>query len=60
MCIRDSIYTDVANALIDQKNGKFNEENHHFPSVEDGLEGIKFIERSIASSSSNSSWVSFN
>ena len=55
-----NIYTDVANALIDQKNGKFNEENHHFPSVEDGLEGIKFIERAIASSSSNSSWVSFN
>ena len=55
-----NIYTDVANALTDQINGKFNEENHHFPSVEDGLEGIKFIERSIASSSSNSSWVSFN
>ncbi len=55
-----NIYTDVANALIDRKNGKFNEENHHFPSVEDGLEGIKFIERSIASSSSNSSWVNFN
>ena len=55
-----NIYTDVAIALIDQKNGKFNEENHHFPSVEAGLEGIKFIERSIASSSSNSSWVSFN
>ena len=54
-----NIYTDVANALIDKKNGTFNPDNHQFPSVEDGLEGIKFIERSIASSSSNSSWVNF-
>ena len=30
-----------------------------FPTVEDGLEGIRFIERSIASSSSDSSWVNF-
>ena len=55
-----NIYTDVANALIDKKNGTFNPDNHQFPSVEDGLEGIKFIERSIASSSSNSSWVNFS
>ena len=54
-----NIYTDVANALIDKKNGTFNPDNHQFPSVEDGFEGIKFIERSIASSSSNSSWVNF-
>ena len=54
-----NIYTDVANALINKKNGTFNSENHQFPSVEDGLEGIKFIERSVASSSSNSSWVNF-
>ena len=55
-----NIYTDVANALIDKKNGMSNPDNHQFPSVEDGLEGIKFIERSIASSSSNSSWVNFS
>ena len=54
-----NIYTDVANALINKKNGTFNPDNHQFPSVEDGLEGIKFIERSIASSSANSSWVNF-
>ena len=54
-----NIYTDVANALIDKKNGTFNPDNHQFPSVEDGLEGVKFIERSIASSSANSSWVNF-
>ena len=54
-----NIYTDVANALINKKNGTFNPDNHQFPSIEDGLEGIKFIERSIASSSANSSWVNF-
>jgi len=27
--------------------------------VTDGLEGIRFIERSIASNASNSSWVNF-
>ena len=54
-----NIYTDVANALQDKKNNNYKPNNYNFPTVEDGLEGIQFIERSIASSSSDSSWVNF-
>ena len=54
-----NIYTDVANALQDKKNNNYEPNNYYFPTVEDGLEGIRFIERSIASSSSDSSWVNF-
>ena len=54
-----NIYTDVANALTDKINNDYDPANYCFPTVVDGLEGVKFIERSIASSSSDSSWVSF-
>ncbi len=54
-----NIYTDVANALIAKMNNNYDAEKYNFPTVVDGLEGIRFIERSIASSSSDSSWVNF-
>ena len=54
-----NIYSDVANALIDKKNNEFDMNKYHYPTVEDGLEGIRFIERSIASSNSDSSWINF-
>ena len=54
-----NIYSDVANALIDKKNNEFDINKYHYPTVEDGLEGIRFIERSIASSNSDSSWINF-
>ena len=54
-----NIYSDVANALIDKRNNEFDINKYHYPTVEDGLEGIRFIERSIASSNSDSSWINF-
>ena len=54
-----NIYTDIANALQDKKNDIYDSANFNFPTVEDGLEGIRFIEKSIASSNSDSSWVNF-
>ena len=54
-----NIYGDVANALIDKRNNEFDINKYHYPTVEDGLEGIRFIERSIASSNSDSSWINF-
>ena len=54
-----NIYTDIANAITDKINNNFEETKYNFPTVKDGLEGIQFIERSIASSSSDSSWVNF-
>jgi len=49
----------VANALIDKKNNEYDSSKYHYPTVEDGLEGIRFIERSIASSNSDFSWINF-
>ena len=54
-----NIYTEVADAIIDFNNGNYDPKKFLFPKVEDGLEGIRFIERSIASNASNSSWVNF-
>jgi len=54
-----NIYTDVADALADKFKNNYDSTKYCFPTVEDGLEGIRFIERSIASSSSDSSWVNF-
>ena len=54
-----NIYTEVADAIIDFNNGNYDPKKYLFPKVEDGLEGIRFIERSIASNASNSSWVNF-
>lgn len=54
-----NIYSDVANALSDKSKNNYDATKYCFPTVEDGLEGIRFIERSIASSSSDSSWVNF-
>jgi len=54
-----NIYTEIADAIISFNNGNYDSKKYLFPKVEDGLEGIRFIERSIASNASNSSWVNF-
>ena len=54
-----NIYTDIANALTEKMNNNYDKDKYIFPTVEDGLEGIRFIERSIASSNSDSSWINF-
>ena len=54
-----NIYTEVADAIISFNKGNYDPKKYLFPKVEDGLEGIRFIERSIASNASNSSWVNF-
>ena len=53
------ISVEVADAIISFNNGNYDSKKYLFPKVTDGLEGIRFIERSIASNASNSSWVNF-
>ena len=53
---------DPSSALLkrdEEDNFSIDKNKYIFPTVEDGLEGIKFIERSITSNSSDSSWVDF-
>jgi predicted dehydrogenase len=54
-----NIYTEVAKAIHEFSLGKFNPTNYSFPTVQDGLEGIKFIEKSLESNAANSAWINF-
>ena len=50
---------EVAKAINEFSQGKFNPTNYSFPTVQDGLEGIKFIEKSLESNAANSAWIKF-
>lgn len=55
-----NIYKTFTTALRKKKNGeRLNEEDLDFPSVEAGLDGVKFINRCVESSQKGSIWVSF-
>ena len=55
-----NIYSDVANAIWEKiETGKATSQ-FIFPSVYDGLNGIKFVEKSVESSRHNSKWISFS
>ena len=54
-----NIYSDVAQALWEKiENGKI-VSNYTYPDVYDGLNGIRFIEKTVESSISNCIWVKF-
>ena len=52
-----NIYTEFADAIIARKN-KF-EFKTTFPTIEDGVKGIKFIFAAKESSNNNSNWIKF-
>lgn len=51
-----NIYRNYISALIDKKNGK-DVSGADFPTVSDGLSGVRFIHAVIGSAKNNSSWV---
>ncbi len=56
-----NIYSDVYKKLIGQiNNQKYSLSNDCYPTIYDGIEGIKFIETVLESSKNNSKWVRFN
>lgn len=55
-----NLYREVARAIRDRLNNKpYNEEDYDFPTVEDGVRGMAFIENLIASSNSDQKWHKF-
>jgi predicted dehydrogenase len=52
-----NIYTEAARAIRDAMEGHQNGAPYDFPTVEDGLEGMRFIERAVASANVQA-WVS--
>ena len=56
-----NIYSDVYKELSANINKqKYDKSNNCYPTIDDGVEGMKFIENVIKSSKNNSKWTQFN
>ncbi len=55
-----NIYSNFANALLALKEGKeVDSEKFDYPSLADGISGVRFIGKSVESSKSGASWIPF-
>ena len=53
-----NVYLAAAEAIADEVEGNYpRPEGYDFPTVEDGLKGMAFIEAAVASSKNNSAWT---
>ncbi|MFD2561303.1 Gfo/Idh/MocA family protein [Aquimarina rubra] len=55
-----TIYRSFAKELLGVKNGKDISTNPDFPTVIDGVRGMKFIYAAVESSKNNASWIKMN
>ena len=56
-----NIYNDVYKKLYAQiNNQKYDDTNDCYPTINDGVEGMRFIETVLESSKNNSKWIRFN
>jgi len=56
-----NIYSDVCKVLFAQINKQnYEQSNDCYPTIYDGIEGMRFIETVLESSKNNSKWVRFN
>ena len=56
-----NIYNDVYKKLSAKiNNQKYDDSNDCYPTIDDGVEGMRFIETVLESSKNNSKWVRFN
>ena len=52
-----NVYLGAADAIADEVEGNYKgAANYDFPTVDDGVEGMAFIEAAVASSKNNSAW----
>ena len=52
-----NIYTEVAHAIRAAQGGKKPDKAVHFPTIEDGVKGLAFIEAAVKSSKANGKWT---
>ncbi|HSV00494.1 MAG TPA: Gfo/Idh/MocA family oxidoreductase, partial [Roseiarcus sp.] len=52
-----SIYSEVALAIKAARRGKAAPKPVHFPTIEDGVKGLAFVEAAVKSSKANGRWV---
>lgn len=55
-----NIYSDAADAIIAKRNGTARPEGVMYPTVDDGLLGVRFVDACVKSSSRDSKWVSMS
>ena len=56
-----NIYSDVCKSLFAQINNQnYDQSNDCYPTIYDGVEGMRFIETVLESSKNNGKWVRFN
>jgi predicted dehydrogenase len=53
-----NIYSEAAQAIIARREGGPTPEGVHFPTIEDGVNGMIFIDACVRSSQQNSAWIS--
>ncbi|ONI46402.1 oxidoreductase [Candidatus Epulonipiscioides gigas] len=51
-----NIYRDIISAIIAKKDGKVFDKHCSFPTVSDGVNGVKFVNAVIKSANNNSTW----
>ena len=53
-----NVYLGVADAIADEVEGNYpRAESYDFPTIEDGVEGMAFIEAAVRSSQNNAAWT---
>lgn len=52
-----NIYSEAAEAIFAKRNGKALASEVVFPTVQDGLSGVRFIDACVRSSARNSAWI---
>jgi len=52
-----NIYAEIATAIKAARTGQKPPEGVHFPTVDDGVKGLAFIEAAVASSRANGKWT---
>lgn len=53
-----NVYLGAAEAIADEVSGSYpRAEGYDYPTVEDGVEGMAFIEAAVASSKNNAAWT---
>ena len=52
-----NIYKEAAAAILAARNGKKPDKAVTFPTVQDGVKGVAFVEACVQSSGRNAAWV---
>jgi predicted dehydrogenase len=52
-----TVYAEIAGAIRAARDGAVLPAEVHFPTIDDGIEGVAFIEAAVRSSAENGRWV---